>query len=96
VLERSRGTTADKATAPGFKGAATQPAVGQNYRFQVTGTNRSLNRKVVFSGNLMADERATDTNRLAPSNLSFTQSRISGKAVVGAGTELEINAVPAK
>ena len=51
---RSRTALAAKS---GLQSAAASDAggqAGQNYFFRVAGTNRSLNKKVVFTGNLMA------------------------------------------
>jgi hypothetical protein len=83
----------------------------QSYSFQVIGTNRSLGKRVVFTGNLTAapelkllDGAATNVsngailqNTLhAPSQTQWSNSRISGKAVIGTREEIEIDALPAK
>ena len=83
---------------------------GQIYFFRVTGTNRTLNQSVVFTGSLTAMTNAATLGQVT-SNLGATvgrsrlpsaqptlvppvNSRISGKALIGRNTEVEINAVP--
>jgi hypothetical protein len=90
---------------------ADQP-LPQTYSFRVAGTNRSLQQKVVFTGNFLAAtnyasfQMATNNLRLGgslvgfrggsgqPDFLPLVNSRISGKAVVGNGQAVEINALP--
>jgi len=87
------------------------PSGAQNYSFTVAGTNRNLNQNVVFSGNLIpftntlylrsnagAIGGALRTGRAAPvmpETWSLSNSRISGKAVIGNEKEIEVNATPA-
>ena len=103
------GTLRGEATAVGLSGA--QPVL-QNYTFRVAGTNRTLRKKVVFSGNLVAasspvgpqptgapavlgtlleESRAGSVQQNA---LRVLNSRITGKAVIGSGKAIEINALP--
>jgi hypothetical protein len=86
-------------------------AAAQNYFFSVAGTNRNLNQNVVFSGNLIpltnilslrsnagAFGGALRTGRPAPAMPEpslLSNSRISGKAVIGNEKEIEVNATPA-
>jgi hypothetical protein len=114
------GAPAKVATAPQRRafvatdtGAAVAPArlppsAPQNYFFRVTGTNRSLNQSVVFSGNLAENTNVVVarggsfgfvTNALnAPQqmmpSLPLSNSRIAGRAAVGGKSEIEINAAP--
>ncbi len=80
------------------------------YLYRVEGTNRTLNRNVVFTWNFV------DTNALASGNLNYqnTQQKldatklpsqfpallqnsfINGRAQFGEGREIEVNAVPVK
>jgi hypothetical protein len=77
---------------------------GQNYFFTVVGTNVSLNRLVVFSGNLVPmtnlirlnDEMMTnavisDVNGQQPLLQNF---RVEGRAIVGKKTGVKIEATP--
>jgi hypothetical protein len=81
----------------------------QRYFFRVTGTNRSLNQPVIFTGDLIAATNAMVVSTNAPivssaaglpvanpnlEPLPLFNSRISGKARVGERDELQINAVP--
>ncbi len=59
---------------------------GQNYSFRVAGTNRSLQQKVVFSGTLMNLTNAPQARG----------ARIWGKALVGTGQEIQVDAVSRK
>lgn len=86
-------------------------SAAQNYFFTVAGTNRNLNQNVVFSGNLIpltnalflrsnagAIGGALRTGRAAPMMPEpslLSNSRISGKAVIGNEKEIEVNATPA-
>jgi len=88
--------------------AAGEP--GQIYSFRVTGTNRTLNQSVVFTGSLTAMTNAAAFGQVTsnlgatggrsqlpsapPTLLPLVNSRISGKAIIGRSTEVEINAVP--
>lgn len=81
----------------------------QNYFFRVAGTNRQLQQNVVFSGNVMPltnAQLASDGSaiggfggaRRAPTSTAeplLSNSRISGKAVIGEQKEIEVNATPA-
>ena len=87
-------------------GAASVPA----YFFRVTGTNRSLNQTIVFTGtlrptnNVVARESVNApslSNRVSldssrPSIVPLGSSRVSGTVLVGNRQPVEINAVPAK
>jgi hypothetical protein len=76
------------------------------YFFTVSGTNQSLNQKIVFAGQILASTNATTlADQAAPANgnqvaspelnpLPLLNSRISGKAVIGTNKEVEVNAVP--
>ena len=86
---------------------ARQPA--QNYFFRVAGTNHNLKENVVFSGNLIPLTNTTlfmDKGGLGASAAAkgassssveslISNSRISGKAVIGEQKEIEVNATPA-
>jgi hypothetical protein len=90
---------------------ANSPVSPQTYYFNVVGTNRSLNKSVVFSGSLLGltnspgftlNSNTVDGNGTpaAPpasiiQNVAQPFLRISGKAVVGQKDELQIEAVPA-
>jgi hypothetical protein len=80
----------------------------QSYFFRVVGTNRTLNAKVVFTGSLTPQINAAQAQHVGgiiannqqqnaanqqalPLLLNYT---ITGKAEVGSGTEVDINAVP--
>lgn len=72
------------------------------YFFQLTGTNRSLNQKVVFTGTLIPTN-AVEVMKLRSSLAAqpgtlppLPQSRVSGRAVVGGAQAIEINALPSK
>ncbi len=83
---------------------------GQIYSFRVTGTNRTLNQSVVFTGSLTAMTNAATFGQVTsnlgatggrsqlpsapPTLVPLVNSRISGKAIIGRSTEVEINAVP--
>ncbi len=82
---------------------------GQNFSFHVTGTNRTLNQQVVFTGNLLALTNAPlaapaaatagvlQSNQLfraQQTQRSLQNSSISGKAQLGDGRQIEVNAVP--
>jgi hypothetical protein len=79
--------------------------------FQVVGTNRSSNQKVIFSGSLTTDTSALGTVaaksepvvggvtgavqlQANQTNMPLQNLRVSGRAVVGAGQVIEIEAVP--
>ena len=95
-------------TAAAVAPAQLLPSAPQNYFFRVTGTNRSLNQSVVFSGNLAENTNVVVarggsfgfvTNALnAPQqmmpSLPLSNSRIAGRAEVGGKSEIEINAAP--
>jgi hypothetical protein len=88
---------------------AGRPQAVQNYSFQVAGTNRHLQQNVVFSGNVIPltnAQLATDGAAIGgtaaarrapqlPAELLLSNSRISGKAVIGNQKEIEVNATPA-
>ena len=75
----------------------------QNFHLEATGTNRTLNQKVVFTGNLVGNQislsSATQYQQALQQNQKLQQQlsnvlRISGKAKVGAGTDQVVEAVP--
>ena len=75
----------------------------QNFHLEATGTNRTLNQKVVFTGNLVGNQiplsSATQYQQTLQQNQKLQQQlsnvmRISGKAKVGAGTDQPVEAVP--
>ena len=93
-------------SAVSFADAYQQQIASQNFSFRVTGTNRTLNQAVVFSGNLVAS-----TNAIVVGNTVNTRSfqqvqpqvmqqlpllklRITGRASVGGKSDMEINAAP--
>ena len=82
----------------------------QNFSFRVAGTNRTLNQQVVFTGNfleitnlLVAAQAGLNLDQArkaravqAQQSLPLLQnSVINGRAQIGAGRQIEINAVPA-
>jgi len=87
------------------------PSAAQNYSFSVAGTNRNLNQNVVFSGNLIPFTNtlhprsnvagfggtipAGRAASVMPEPWLLSNSRISGKAVIGNEKEIEVNATPA-
>jgi hypothetical protein len=92
--------------------SANTPAMNQvqsGYNFRVSGTNLSLNQRVVFSGQLLlrngiAQQGITNgvtvssggaqNSTAGPEALSLPDYGILGRAVVGSGTEIEVNAQP--
>jgi hypothetical protein len=85
---------------------AGQVQAAQNYSFRVAGTNRNLQQNVVFSGNLIPLTNASVSGiggfggaSAAQSQLSaeiqLSNSRISGRAVVGNQKAIEVDATPA-
>lgn len=97
--------TRNIATAP-----ASNAQAAQNFSFRVAGTNRTLNQQVVFTGNVASLANAPVAfQQLAASQASSNYSSnsqqqslpllqnsfINGRAQVGAGQPIEINAVPA-
>jgi len=82
---------------------AAPPQAAQNYYFRVAGTNHNLNQNVIFSGNLIPLTNAPILTGAAgaqralelPAESLLSNSRISGKAVVGDQKEIEVNATPA-
>ncbi len=76
----------------------------QNFRLEVTGTNLTLNQKVVFTGNLVGNQISfsnTAQNQQSARQYQKVQQkqssnvmRISGKARVGAGADQPVEAVP--
>lgn len=93
----------------GLAGAAAQANNGANYQsrgeyqFQVVGTNRSLKERVVFSGQVTADNlqqldlKSKSTNEAgrgaADKSAALMQYRIRGQAVIGKRNQ-EIDAQP--
>jgi hypothetical protein len=75
---------------------------GQHFRVEVSGTNITLNQKVVFVGNLTGNNVAITGNfqNQAPSLQNSKQQqllnliRLSGKVRVGSGADLPVEAVP--
>lgn len=86
--------------------AETKPA--QDYLFRVTGTNRSVNQSVVFTGRFLAGTNgnlrqpvgsvggvSTVTNALSVATApSLSNSRIEGQAVIGGTNQIQIIATP--
>ena len=78
----------------------------QNFSFRVAGTNRTLNQQVVFTGNFLeatnemaAQMKASRLQNTGPAQAQqafpmLLNSTINGRAQVGGGKEIEINAVP--
>jgi hypothetical protein len=62
-------------------------AASNLYFFKVSGTNQTLNQKVVFTGNIVVSSNAS---------LPVLNGPISGRAVVGEGQAIPINAMPAQ
>jgi hypothetical protein len=95
AVTRSR---AEPAKAEGITTSPVQPS----YRFRVTGTNRTLNANVVFTGNLNANTNnaAAGGKETPPAGMAgltmprLSALRISGSVVVGGGKEAEVMAVP--
>ena len=95
------------AAAAPANNALQQTSTAQNYFFRVAGTNRNLRENVVFSGNLIPLTNIVWTNASAvgggegamptalPDSL-LSNSRISGKAVIGNQREIDVNATPAR
>jgi len=92
-----------------FREGVPESQAGQNYFFRVTGTNRTLQQAVAFSGNLLVLTNALPATQtgatLSPTTKSqFPQgqtalptllnSSISGKVQLGRDQEMRINAVP--
>jgi hypothetical protein len=85
--------------------AASQPLPdqAQNFHLEVSGTNLTLNQKVVFSGNLVGNQislsspaqnqQAVRQNQKLQQQLSNVL-RISGKVRVGTGADQPVEAVP--
>jgi hypothetical protein len=78
----------------------------QNYFFSVSGTNRNLNQRITFSGNLIPLANVfTSNNASAVGGLNaatlnvappvLLNSRIAGRAIIG-NREIEVNANPAR
>ena len=100
----ARATAPKNAPAVASVAIVTAPAqAAQNYYFRVAGTNRNLNQNVIFSGNLIPLTNApiltgaVGTRRALelPVESLLSNSRISGKAVIGDQKEIEVNATPA-
>ena len=93
-------------SAVSFADAYQQQIALQNFAFRVTGTNRTLNQAVVFSGNLVANTNAIVVGNTlggsafqqvqpqAGQKLPLSNSRITGRASVGGNSEIQINAAP--
>jgi len=78
--------------------------IAQNYSFRVTGTNRSLNQKVVFIGTYSKDPAAPARrsvtasesealSRRATAEVQAPAARVSGRAVIDDRREIQIDAV---
>lgn len=112
----ARASKAASGTLPGEAASAKLNGVQlalQNYAFRVVGTNRTLRKKVVFTGNLLATSspvgrpptgapaaigtllEKTRADSVQQTALPLLNSRIAGKVVIGSGTAIEINALPA-
>jgi hypothetical protein len=115
AAQTAAGTTPDFADKSFGKAAAGQEATGgklfqraaqnapgqQNYYFNVAGTNRTLNQRVVFIGNFIATTNAVQTQMPAQAvqqlqnfPLFFNNSTIIGRAQVDREPEIDVNAVP--
>ncbi len=99
------------AVQPGAAPAVVTPPAGQNYFFRVSGTNRTLQQLVVFSGQL---ENAAAASNASPApvptaafggaakkiagtvQLPVSNLRVSGHAVIGNSNQLDIIAEPSK
>lgn len=92
-----------------FREGASESQGGQNYFFRVTGTNRTLQQSVAFTGNLLVLTNALPAPEtgltLSPTTKSqfpkgqtalptLLNSSISGKVQLGRDQEMQINAVP--
>jgi hypothetical protein len=87
------------------------PPPAQNYYFIVSGTNRSLNQNVLFTGNVLAtvDESWLKSQSNVPADLRgrmqvlpvhqlqlpLSNSRVTGTAWIESRKQIQINAVPA-
>jgi hypothetical protein len=80
-----------------------RPDQAQNFLLEVIGTNRTLNQKVVFSGNLVGNQISlsgtTQNQQALQQNQKLQQQlsnvlRISGNARVGTSTDQPVEAVP--
>jgi hypothetical protein len=100
---RSRSFVRAPATDQSFQGNAA--SAGQTYSFRVTGTNRSMNLRVVFNGNFTSATNSVLTTMTNPAPFGNVQnsagvlnllsnSRISGSAQIGKDKEIKIEAVP--
>jgi len=109
VENRERKTKAPARTQVFKTDVKSEVQIEQDYFFRVVGTNRSLNRKVIFSGYLLAKASNTDFSKtnlnttaigqlqLPSSNQALPlllNSRIHGTALVGESNAVEIHAVP--
>ena len=104
---------ADQSLAPATANAdqKTPPPAEQNYYFIVSGTNRSLNQAVLFTGNVVAtaDEALLRQQSNVAANvrgqlqklpvnqlqLPLLNSRVTGTAWIENRKQIEINAAPA-
>jgi hypothetical protein len=89
-----------------FSYANQQQVASPNFYFRVTGTNRTLNQAVVFSGNLVANTNAIVVGNTGSARafqqvqpqviqqLPLLNSRITGRVSVGGKSDIQINAVP--
>ena len=92
-----------------FREAAPESQAGQNYFFRVTGTNRTLQQSVAFTGNLLVLTNALSATETGPTLSPTTKSQfpkgqtdlptlqnssISGRVQLGRDQEMRINAVP--
>lgn len=92
-----------------FREGVPESQAGQNYFFRVTGTNRTLQQSVAFTGNLLVLSNALPAAEtglaLSPTTKSqfpkgqtdlptLQNSSISGKVQLGRDQEMRINAVP--
>ncbi len=92
-----------------FQQAVSSVPALQNYSFRVTGTNRSMNQNVIFSGNLAAATNSVLLNVITNSvntgvngiqnsaaiqnSNPLSNARISGRAQIGKGKEIPIEAI---
>ncbi len=99
-----------RAPATAFGGINGMAQALQNYSFRVSGTNRSLNQRVVLIGNYAVAAPAAPALQLSASNalaygrppasanggasVQSINSRIQGRAVIGGTNHIEIDALP--
>jgi hypothetical protein len=107
VTQRAAARSIQATAAPSEQKGAPYDSSDLGYFFTASGTNQSLNQKIVFIGQILVPTNTmTLTDNIASVNrngvagpglspLPLLNSRISGKAVIGTNKEVEVNAVPA-